>query len=164
MAINAHYRTPSVSGLISEARNLIVDDNKDDAMILLRKALRLSPNNVDALLLYAQASPSRNSARRMLGKVLAIDPTNTDAQMLRHQLDQDATWDRHYKPAVPPAMPVINRIENKDPAIRSDDAGGNTSENKLMVWLGLMTAVFAFFGFGYLLNGEILMALAFIVS
>lgn len=167
MALQANYKNYGISSLIDEARDLVANDMENEAVLRLRKAIRLSPNNIEALLLYAQISPSRNNARRTLDKILNLDPTNTEAQVLRQQLDKEATWDKLYKPAEPPPIPAINKADNKATATRlktTVSRDTDAKENKHMFWLGLFTALFGLFGVASMQNGQLLAELAHLLG
>lgn len=67
--------------LIMYARKLVEAEREEDALNVVRQALKANPNNPMSLLLYGQLNPNSEHAIKALKRVLVIDPHNPAARL-----------------------------------------------------------------------------------
>ncbi|MFZ4816865.1 MAG: NINE protein, partial [Phototrophicaceae bacterium] len=67
--------------LLSKINQLIDEDRESEAVPYIRQLLKVNPNNVEALLLYAQVTTNKQIAIETLQDILVIDPSNTKAKL-----------------------------------------------------------------------------------
>ena len=85
---------PSVDqpALIAQARDLIVDGERDKALDLVRSVLNVNMENIDALYLYATLSADTEKSIRALRKLLQVDPQNEKANALLERLHKKSLF------------------------------------------------------------------------
>lgn len=154
---------------LDEVRLLIAEDLDSEAILRLKSILKTSPENLEALLLYAQASPSSDKAKQTINKILDIDPDNAEARMLMRRIDKEAELTA--TASQPSAIPTINIVNNNDntssanasAAVMSGIGGmvdGGT--NKTAFWIGFIATFFGLFGLAHMFNDRILKGLLYL--
>jgi hypothetical protein len=74
--------------ILSDAYDLIQQDQFDEAIVLLRPVLVEEPDNADAWWLMANAATEPGDARRALVNVIKNDPSHTRAREMLEQLNE----------------------------------------------------------------------------
>ena len=159
-----------VSGLIQDARELIAEDMDAEAVLRLKSVLRKSPDNIEALLLYARVSPSKANAKKTIDRIMSIDPYNTEARLLLKRIEREEDLTQKSKQSS--AMPTINIVNDNSNSVVAESSATNIGmgggayveqgNNKLAFWVGLIGALFAVYGLGYMINGKVLLGLLYL--
>ncbi|MCB9456649.1 MAG: TM2 domain-containing protein [Anaerolineaceae bacterium] len=164
--------------LIDEARELIVDGERDKALTKVQDALRLNKSNTDALWMFATLTTQSDKAIAALKRLLSLDSENDKARKLltkfESENDELLSGHEHEEGSQSEIMrqmlkqqqalleqqnrqPVIN-ITNMASNVANQTVGavGGARRNETAFIVGLLAAIFlGIFGLAHLLNGKV---------
>lgn len=164
-------KNDDISGQLKEVRVLIAEDMDAEAVLRLRNILRANPENIEALLLYAQVSPSKGKAKDAIKRIFALDPDNAEARLLQKRIEREEEMAKSVGQgggAAAPTINIVNTNENTNTASAQATAvAGSTmvaegGSNRLAFWVGFIAALFGLYGIGYMINGKVLMGLLYL--
>ncbi|MCB9452589.1 MAG: hypothetical protein H6672_14220 [Anaerolineaceae bacterium] len=167
--------------LIDEAREMIVDGERDKALNKIQDVLRLNKSNTDALWMFATLTSQPDKAITALKRLLSMDSENDKARKLLNKLESEnddllsspssSKGDEHNEMMrqmlkqqqalleQQSRQPVIN-ITNTASSSPTQNVGmmgmAGAKRNDTAFIIGLLVAIFlGIFGMAHLLNGKV---------
>jgi len=166
----------SVSDLLKEARELVIDGEREQAFTVVTKALKVDVNNPEALYMYGQLNPNKEKAVSALKKLMTIQPDHAKGKALLDKLnDVNFLDDSPSKKSAPDhnevmaamlknqqmlleqqaRQPVIN-ITNTNTAVANSAVAAVAGRNQTAYIIGLLVGIFlGTFGVAHFINGKI---------
>jgi len=167
--------------LIAEARELIVDGERAQALSKVQDALRLNKSNTDALWMFATLTKDVDKAKAALKRLLSLDPENDKASKMLNKLesaeddelfgDSKAKEDEQSKimKEMLKQQQALLEKQSQQPVINITNTAANTNTmnqavggamaagvNQTALIIGFLVAIFlGIFGMAHLLNGKI---------
>lgn len=183
---------PDEKALIEQARSLELEDRDEEAYGIVRRVLKTNPDNIDAMVLYAQLAPDKGNAEKALNKALRLDPNHVEAKRELKRLQKSlATKGKvdefgfssssndessvqqlvrqnqqlmQQMQQQPAQQPVINIINENVNQNVNQGFGGGEQRNGAAFVAGLIGGwVFGLLGIAHLVNGKIVSGVAYLL-
>jgi TM2 domain-containing membrane protein YozV len=166
----------SVSDLLKEARELVIDGEREKAFTVISQALKADMNNPEALYMYAQLNTNKEKSISALKKLMTLQPDHTKGKALLEKLSDVDLFDNKPTSAatkdqndvlasVLKNQQMILEQQNRQPVIHITNTNTATANagvaavagrNQIAYIIGLLVGIFlGTFGVAHFINGKI---------